>query len=126
MSVGIAMALREQRLGARGVDNSIGILVEDALVRRITHLPGSDAASEIPWKPVIKRPQFDARKQKISARAEHRQLLLQERRELSTKCKKGCGDVTVGVVLGSNAYRGVRCVGPCLVAQDHVEVVQIS
>ena len=126
MAVGIAVALRIELPRVVGVHHAIAVLIEHIVVERIDHLASVDAAGVVPDQAIVNRAQLDAREQKVIAPAHQRQFLLEDGGQLPLEREEGRGDGAVGVMRRANADGRIRGVGPSLVAQDHVEIVQVA
>ena len=127
--VGVAVALRVHDRGVVGVDDAVGRLAGvllDVVVEGIDHLAGADAAGVVPDEPVIDRCRADTRDKEVVAAAEECELLVGEAGDLALEGKEGGGDVAIACVLGADADGGVGGIGPCLVAEGKIQVMEVS
>ncbi len=129
MSVGVAVALREHELGVGCVEGSVAggaaLHFRDAVIGGVEWFSGIDAVGVVPVEAVIGWGGGGAWGEEVVPAAEEGEGFLHEGGDLAFEGEAGGFDIADGRLAG-DLEGGIGGVVPCLVAEGHVEVVEVS
>ena len=126
MAIGIAVALGIHHGGIGGADRAIAVLIGNVVVQGIDHFAGGNAVDIVPEKTVIDGALLRARREEIVAPAQQSQVLLQQRGFLPLETKERGGNSAIGFVGGAKSNGWIGRVSPSLVANHHIEIVDVT
>ena len=123
------MTLGEHAGGILGIDDAIrrlvGILL-NVVVEGVDDFAGINTARVVPDQTVVHRRDLDPRLEEVIPSTQEGQLFFQQRGGLSLEGKQRRRNVTVVPVCRANPDGRVRGIRPRLIAEHHVEVVEIA
>ena len=129
VTIGITVTLREHAGGIGGINPTLRLAVRlllNVVVEGVDDFAGIDPAGIIPDQPVVHGRHAGARQQEVIATAQQRQLFLQQVRHLALEGKHGRGHIAVLAAGRADSDRRVGRVGKSLVAQEAIEIIQIT